>query len=62
MKTIKAACLTAREIKTKDGGKLYKSAYATDKDVFVAYTTKEPSYGEEYIFIEIDGKYKKLDI
>ena len=62
MRVIKAKNVAVKEIKTKEGSTLYKGAYETQSDVFIAYSTKEPAYAEEYNFVIVDGKYKRIDI
>lgn len=68
MKILKATCISqAIKIETKDGGKLYKAAYESDDDVFIAYGKDKPEIETEYGFVKVyeEGKgtkYKAVEI
>lgn len=63
MKVITAKLKASVKVTFKDEKgetEMYKSAYASADDVFIAYSKKAPE--AEGCFVKIDGKYKAVEI
>lgn len=68
MKIIKATCTSeTKTVITKDGKKLYKAAFETEEDVFIAYAEHGTQIGDTEHFIKVyeEGKgtkYKRVEV
>lgn len=63
MKVINAKLKATVKVTFKDEDKtteMYKSAYASTDDVFIAYSKNAPA--QEGYFVKVDNKYKAVEI